>query len=267
MDFLVPKLSATMELATVRKWLKKPGERVKMGEALVEIETDKATIEVEAPADATVNTILAPEGAQLPIGGVLATLDAAGGAPTSPTSVPKAVALAPAASGPRLVAPAPQPVASPPRAASLPPRVFASPLARRLAAEHGLDLAALAGTGPHRRIRKRDVLAAASNQGRAPSSTRRPANATIAENGTGEAISQMRLRVAETVSVSRRTIPAFTLDRWVESTALHEARVAIGSLVEREVWRQADGHRLSVAGDGRCVAQVSDDARPLGRDR
>ena len=70
-----------------------------MGEALVEIETDKATIEVEAPADATVNTILAPEGAQLPIGGVLATLDAAGGAPTSPTSVPKAVALAPAASG------------------------------------------------------------------------------------------------------------------------------------------------------------------------
>ena len=97
-----------------------------------------------------------------------------------------------------------------------------------------LDLAALAGTGPHRRIRKRDVLAAASNQGRAPSSTRRPANATIAENGTGEAISQMRLRVAETVSVSRRTIPAFTLDRWVESTALHEARVAIGSLVERE---------------------------------
>ena len=170
MDFLVPKLSATMESATVRKWLKKPGERVKMGEALVEIETDKATIEVEAPADATVNTILAPEGAQLPIGGVLATLDAAGGAPTSPTSVPKAVALAPAASGPRLVAPAPQPVASPPRAASLPPRVFASPLARRLAAEHGLDLAALAGTGPHRRIRKRDVLAAASNQGRAPSS-------------------------------------------------------------------------------------------------
>lgn len=239
MDFLVPKLSATMESATVLRWLKQAGDRVKMGEPLVEVETDKAAIEIESPVDATLTAILAPEGAKLPTGGALAKLDVAGGAAATTPIPPLAAAsvgkpAAPAASAVQaaplrpLTPPAPRPSAPAARAGSIPPRVLASPLARRLAAEHGLDLASLAGTGPHRRIRKRDVLAAATGRGRAPTA------AAYGTSGAGEAMSPMRLRVAETVAASRRTIPAFTLDRWVESAGLHEARAAIGAQIERE---------------------------------
>src|SRR5262249_53466189 len=78
MDFLVPKLSATMESATVLRWLKEAGQKVRMGEPLVELETDKAAIEVEAPADGTLESILAPEGTQLPIGAALGRLATSG---------------------------------------------------------------------------------------------------------------------------------------------------------------------------------------------
>lgn len=233
MDFVVPKLSATMETATVLKWLKKPGDRVKLGEALVEIETDKAAIEVEAPADATLATIVAPEGTKVPIGATLATLDAASGAgparePAKPVAM-KPVLVAPAAP---VHAPAPSrtEIAGPLRV-PLPPRVLASPLARRLARESGIEIAALRGTGPHGRVRKRDVIA------NAPAATTRmqaPEIVRPTSSEQGEALSSMRARIAETVSVSRRTIPSFSLDRWVETTALGEARKTLGPQVERD---------------------------------
>src|SRR5262244_104950 len=103
MDFLVPKLSATMESATVLRWLKQAGDRVRMGEPLVELETDKAAIEVEAPADGTLESILAPEGTQLPIGAALGRLSASGGAAAKPAPV--------TASAPPRPAPAPKPQA------------------------------------------------------------------------------------------------------------------------------------------------------------
>ena len=83
MDFLVPKLSATMKSATVLRWLKQAGDKVRMGEPLVELETDKAAIEVEAPADGTLEAILAPEGAQLPIGATLGRRSGGGTATAS----------------------------------------------------------------------------------------------------------------------------------------------------------------------------------------
>ncbi len=86
MDFLVPKLSATMESATVLRWLKEAGQRVRMGEPLVELETDKAAIEVEAPADGTLESILAPEGTQLPIGAALGRLTTSAAAPGASTA-------------------------------------------------------------------------------------------------------------------------------------------------------------------------------------
>jgi len=240
MDFVVPKLSATMETATVLKWLKKPGERVKLGEALVEIETDKAAIEVEAPADATLATIIAPEGTKVPIGGMLATLDAAGGAASSPPAAakpPKSVPAAPVVAVPVAAAPAsapaPIPTAAAARGVSLPPRIMASPLARRLAREGGIEIAALTGSGPHGRVRKRDVLARVGGQGGAVRA--RPAEIVPPATLSGsEAFSSMRARIAETVSTSRRTIPSFTLDRWVETTALREARKNLSAQIERE---------------------------------
>jgi pyruvate dehydrogenase E2 component (dihydrolipoamide acetyltransferase) len=236
MDFVVPKLSATMETATVLKWLKKPGERVKLGEALVEIETDKAAIEVEAPADATLATILAPEGAIVPIGAKLATLDVAAGAASAPAmpAKPSKPASAPPAA-PIAAAPAPISVSPAQGGAAIPPRILASPLARRLAREGGIEIAALAGSGPHGRVRKRDVLARTGGQG-APVRMRSPeiARSMAASPGDGQALSSMRARIAETVSVSRRTIPSFTLDRWVETTALRDARKNLGAQIERE---------------------------------
>ncbi|HEX4571483.1 MAG TPA: lipoyl domain-containing protein, partial [Dongiaceae bacterium] len=96
MDFLVPKLSATMESATVLRWLKRAGQKVRMGEPLVELETDKAAIEVEAPADGTLESILAPEGTQLPIGAALGRLATSGAEPAA-SAAKQAAAPPPAA--------------------------------------------------------------------------------------------------------------------------------------------------------------------------
>jgi len=209
MDLLVPKLSATMETATVLRWLKKPGERVRIGEPIVELETDKAALEVESPGEGTL-AVVAAEGAVLPIGARLATIG--GDTATSPA----------------------------------PTRVPASPLARKLAEMHGVDLARITGSGPHGRRRKRDVLGAAEVAvppraapipAAAPSA--RPLQGT--EGGAVEPLSPMRRRIAEAVALSRRTIPAFALDRWVETRAITAARQALGPEIER-----ASGIRLTL---------------------
>jgi len=220
MDFIVPKLSATMESATVLRWLKQAGQSVRMGEPLVELETDKAAIEVEAPADGTLESILAPEGTQLPIGAALGRL-ATSGAEPAPVAAKPAAAPPPAAP----VVAAKKPAAA---TAVSPARIPASPLARRLAGHAGIALAQLTGTGPGGRIRKRDVLAALGAKGQAE----RPR--TLPGSAAPSALSPMRLRIAEAVALSRRTIPAFALDRWVETTALDQARRELGPRIERE---------------------------------
>jgi len=227
MDFLVPKLSATMEQATVLRWLKRPGEPVKMGEALVEIETDKAAMEVEAPVDATLDEVLAPEGAALPIGGLLARLTPIGQAKAAAAAAGPSFASASATQA------TPAPAATAPVTAPKPRRVPASPLARRLASERGLELAALAGTGPGGRVRKRDVLAAATS---APAAVAAAAahQAPLAPVAGAVPLTPMRARIAESVALSRRTIPAFALDRWVETTGLDAARALLDPEIERE---------------------------------
>jgi pyruvate dehydrogenase E2 component (dihydrolipoamide acetyltransferase) len=238
MDFLVPKLSATMEEATVLRWLKQAGDRVRMGEPLVEIETDKAAIEVEAPFDATLETILVPEGGKAPIGAALARLAQAGAATSAkPAAVPSEPGPKASASS---AAVAPELATAPSsRAHSAAPasRLAASPLARRLAGETAIDLSTLVGSGPGGRIRKRDVLAAAQMRkpAVAPTSTPRPALGTAVVEQDSEALSPMRLGIAEAVSISRRTIPSFALDRWVETAALENARQTLGPQIERQI--------------------------------
>src|SRR6202047_1746341 len=189
-NILMPALSPTMEKGNLAKWLKKEGDKVKSGDVIAEIETDKATMEVEAVDEGTIAKILVPEGTQdVAVNDVIAVLAGDGedvkaaGAGAKPTasSAPPPKAEAPAAAK---SAPAPAPatppaakattpgVAAAPQAAAPAPqtnghgRVFSSPLARRLAKEAGIELARIAGSGPHGRVIARDVGEAKSGKGR-----------------------------------------------------------------------------------------------------
>src|SRR5947209_859457 len=178
-NILMPALSPTMEKGNLAKWLKKEGEKVKPGDVIAEIETDKATMEVEAVDEGTLARIVVPEGtADVPVNQLIAVLATEGedtkaaGASAATAPAPKAAAAPTTAAAPNSAAPAPPakveatsaPAARPATsareeggAAQAAPgaatnghaRVFSSPLARRLAREAGIDLARIAGTGPH----------------------------------------------------------------------------------------------------------------------
>ncbi len=163
-DILMPALSPTMEKGNLAKWHVKAGDTVKSGDVIAEIETDKATMEVEAVDEGTVAKILIPEGTQdVAVNTLIALLAEEGEDPAAVAAgggAPKAAAApAAAAAAPAPAAAAPAPVAAPAAGGA---RVFASPLARRLAREQGLDLGKIAGTGPHGRIVKSDIEKAAS---------------------------------------------------------------------------------------------------------
>jgi pyruvate dehydrogenase E2 component (dihydrolipoamide acetyltransferase) len=234
MDFLVPKLSATMESAKVLRWLKQPGDKIKAGDPLVELETDKAAMEVESPVDGVLGAIAAGEGSDVAIGAKLADIAEAGGA-SAPAAKPAAAkAPPPPAAVVRASAPAPQPPSPPAAAAAIPPRILASPLARRLAREQGVDLAALAHTRSGR-IRKADVLAAAGRAAATPPARAIPAPVAVSRPEAGAMpLTPMRARIAETVTVSRQTIPAFSLDRFVSTEAIARARAELGPAIERD---------------------------------
>jgi pyruvate dehydrogenase E2 component (dihydrolipoamide acetyltransferase) len=191
-NILMPALSPTMEKGNLAKWLKKEGDKVKSGDVIAEIETDKATMEVEAVDEGTIAKILVPEGTQdVPVNNVIAVLAgdgedikaAASGGGASAKAEPKVEAKAEskaeekAGSGsatrtpdPSLRAPAPKPASSGTQTASAPSanghaRIFSSPLARRLAKEAGIELARIEGSGPHGRVVARDVEQAKSGKG------------------------------------------------------------------------------------------------------
>jgi pyruvate dehydrogenase E2 component (dihydrolipoamide acetyltransferase) len=214
MDFIVPKLSATMESAKVLRWLKQVGDKVVMGEPLVELETDKAAMEVESPVNATIEALFADEGVELPVGGLLARLASEGDAPpiVAKQKGDDEVSTATLRRGPATLAMR-QSAASAPK-----DRILASPLAKRLAQIDGIDLAGLfAG----QRIRKRDVLAAISRGEEKPAATEWVAGF--------EPLTAMRSQIAHAVALSRQTIPSFVLDRWVETGAIEQARALINS--------------------------------------
>ncbi len=189
-NILMPALSPTMEKGNLAKWLKKEGDKVKTGDILAEIETDKATMEYEAVDDGTLAKILVPEGsADIAVNQPIAILATEGedvkAAAAGATGGASAKAAAPAAQPAKAAAPAPAaaaapappapvpsaaaPAASPPAAKAPAPatnghagRIFASPLARRLAKAAGIEIGRVAGSGPHGRIIARDVEAAKS---------------------------------------------------------------------------------------------------------
>jgi pyruvate dehydrogenase E2 component (dihydrolipoamide acetyltransferase) len=190
-NILMPALSPTMEKGNLAKWLKKEGDQVKSGDVIAEIETDKATMEVEAVDEGTLARILVPEGTQdVPVNNVIAVLagdgedvkaaaaaSANGGGARAPEpakaeAAPPKPAAAPAAGPVPTPAPAPRPAAAPPQQAAAPApqtnghgRIFSSPLARRLAKEAGIELGRITGTGPHGRVIARDVEEVKSGKG------------------------------------------------------------------------------------------------------
>lgn len=192
----MPKLSDTMTEGTLIKWHKKVGDSVEIGDILAEIETDKATMEMEAFDDGTITEILIQEGEKAPIGGILAILD--GDSNELPASAPVAAAVAPSA----VVATSPttQAVAVP-LVSTSGERIKASPLAKKVAADLGVDLSSIAGSGPAGRIVKSDVEA----QGTASSATKKPTTASPEAAAASALAASIKSKVAAPASVAAVT--------------------------------------------------------------
>ena len=250
----MPKLSDTMTEGTLIKWHKKLGDTVSIGDVLAEVETDKATMEMEAFDEGVITEILIQEGEKAPIGGVLAVLDGDSESP-APAANPPAKAPAPAASqAASQAAPAPQ--------ASHGGRVKASPLARKVAGALGIDLSSVTGTGPAGRIVKEDVENASSAPSSkpkepsqaasaaaklteavkarataAPSPVSAPAPAAImptAKEGDERIeLSSMRKIIASRLLTSKTTIPHFYLHMEVDAAPLMALRKQVNDQAEK----------------------------------
>jgi pyruvate dehydrogenase E2 component (dihydrolipoamide acetyltransferase) len=229
---VMPALEMAQETGKLVSWKKKNGENVKKGELLLEVETDKAVVEIEAAADGILGGITAQVGDVVPVGQTIAWLLKQGEAPP--------VAAAPTQTG-RTGAAAPQAAASASAGVSAAPVASAgpvqiSPKARRLAKEHDVDVTKIKGTGPGGEIIAEDVLAAKSSAS-APAATPRPASAppaaaspAPAELGTLSSIGRI---MADRTTQSWTTAPHFFVSREVDCTELVAARKRLGPDVER----------------------------------
>jgi pyruvate dehydrogenase E2 component (dihydrolipoamide acetyltransferase) len=238
-ELKMPALSPTMEEGTLAKWLVKEGDTVSSGDILAEIETDKATMEFEAVDEGTISQILIPAGTDgVKVGTVIAMIagegeDAAAPKAAAPAAKPAAPAPAPAAA-----APAPAPVAPTPAARPNQDRIIASPLAKRIAAQTGVELAGLSGSGPNGRIVKADVEAAST--GRSPTATIAAPVATAAPIQLGDIqtpheavkLSNMRKTIARRLSEAKQTIPHIYLTVDVRLDALLKLRAELNASLE-----------------------------------
>ena len=215
-DIRMPALSPTMEEGTLARWLVKAGDSVKSGDLLAEIETDKATMEFEAVDDGVIAEILVPEGTEgVKVGAVIARIAGEQDAAVSAPAVP-APPLAEAAPTPPAPRPVPPPAAAARADAQASERVKASPLARRIAAVRGIDLAAVRGSGPGGRIVRADIEAAPADvpaRAAAPIAVapsvplQPPADIPF----TAQKLSNVRKVTARRLTESKQTVPHFYL--------------------------------------------------------
>ena len=287
-NILMPALSPTMEKGNLAKWLKKEGDAVKSGDVIAEIETDKATMEVEAVDEGTIGKLLVAEGAQdIAVNAPIAILLSEGEDKSAMSAAPSAAppkAAVPAAAPPKAAA-SPAPVAAAPNAepspaqptqkkaeapvlstaqtpsqpAPAPPkgadggRIFASPLARRLAKEGGIDLSAVTGSGPHGRVVRSDIEAAKSGGiAKAPpapaAQVAKPAAPVVApsmsdaqilklfEPGSYEIVPHDNVRkiIAKRLVEAKTTIPHFYLTIDTEIDALLQLRADINAAAPKD---------------------------------
>jgi pyruvate dehydrogenase E2 component (dihydrolipoamide acetyltransferase) len=240
-NILMPALSPTMTEGTLARWLKKEGETIKAGDVIAEIETDKATMEVEAVDEGVLGKILVQDGsANVKVNEPIAILVDAGEAVPGGAVAP-AAAPAPAAAAP-VAAPvaAPSAVAAAPAVAASGDRVFASPLARRMAAQAGINLASVAGSGPNGRIVRADIEAAAKGgvaHAPAPAVVAAPAPVAAAPAPVAKAPApatviaaphklvphnQMRKVIARRLTEAKTTIPEFYVSMDIEIDAMNK---------------------------------------------
>ena len=220
-EIKVPTLGESVSEATIAKWLKKAGDSVAADEPLVELETDKVSLEVGAPAAGVLSEILVEVGGDVAVGAVIGRIEA-GGAPAAKAAAPKPEAAAKAAPAPAAPAPADAPAAGDGAAQ-------AGPAARKLAAEKGLDLATVAATGPKGNVTKGDVvtaLADAALSAAEPPAAPAPAAAAPATRGREERVRMTRLRkrIAERLKEAQNTAAMLTTFNEVDMTATMEMR-------------------------------------------
>jgi pyruvate dehydrogenase E2 component (dihydrolipoamide acetyltransferase) len=284
-EFRMPSLGAEMDFGTVLEWRVRPGDAVQRGDIVALVDTEKAEIEVEIWESGVVESIVVPAGTKVPVGTLLAHLRAAGEAPPGVAAPQPTAVAAPATSAP--VAPAPPAPAAPPPRAPEGARIRATPLARRIAADLGVDLARVRGTGPEGEITRRDIEAAAAPAVAAPAPA--PADRSAA----------LRRAIAAAMARSKREIPHYYLETAIEMTralawleaenlrrppperllpaalvlkavalALRDSPELCGTWVEGG-FRPASGIHLGVAislrGGGTLAPAIRDaDRRPLG---
>ena len=217
-NVVMPQMGYDMREGTVVRWYKQEGETVDRGEVIADIETDKATVEFEAYTGGVIGRIVAQEGVAVPVGNLIAIITEPGedvpemaAAPAASAPAPAAAPAAPAAPTP---APAPEPApAAAPAPASADGQVRASPIARRLARERGIDIALVAGTGPNGRITERDIESyqpGAAEPAAAPAPAPAPAAQPVAAPDDSRIeLSRMRQTIARVTSDSKANAPHF----------------------------------------------------------
>lgn len=256
-EVLMPQLGLTMEEGTVSQWIKHEGDEVKTGDVIVEITTDKLTNEVASEHDGVLLKIVAQEGEDIPVKGLLAYIgqpgEAVGDAPAAPAAAPAAEA-APAATAAPAAAPAP--------VAANGKRIRISPLARKTAAKMGVDYSGIAGTGPSGRIVVKDILAAAEAQKNAPAAAPAAAAAPakkeapkagleLMEGDTVVKLTGMRKVVAERMLASHTEIPPVTQNIKVDVTELMKFR----KMLLAETGKKYSVNDLVLKAIAKCLTQ------------
>ena len=256
-EVLMPQLGLTMEEGTVSQWIKHEGDEVKTGDVIVEITTDKLTNEVASEHDGVLLKIVAQEGEDIPVKGLLAYIgqpgEAVGDAPAAPAAAPAAEAAPAAVAAP---AAAPAPVAANGK------RIRISPLARKTAAKMGVDYSGIAGTGPSGRIVVKDILAAAEAQKNAPAAAPAAAAAPakkeapkagleLMEGDTVVTLTGMRKVVAERMLASHTEIPPVTQNIKVDVTELMKFR----KMLLAETGKKYSVNDLVLKAIAKCLTQ------------
>ena len=247
-NILMPALSPTMTEGKLAKWHVKAGDTVKSGQVVCEIETDKATMEVEAVDEGKIGQIVVPEGTEgVKVNAVIAILleegETEAKAPAPQAVAPQEAAVPPPKAAPTSAAAVPAPKPADPQGT----RIFASPLAKRIAKEKGIDLASLKGSGPNGRIVRADVdaakpgvpaPAAAAPKPQAPASAPKAAPAAqpifTAPGDQRVPHTSIRKVIARRMLESKQTVPHFYLTSEFEIDALLAARQAINTVLEKK---------------------------------
>ena len=254
----MPKLSDTMVEGTLVKWVKTKGDKVEVGDILAEVETDKATMEMEAFDEGILSELYVAEGGMIKVGDKIALILADGEtADTAPAAQSTPTAEKPKASVPAATTPlAPAPRAAAPATTG---RTKASPLARKIAATRGVNLSSIAGTGPGGRIVKKDVENAPTGGGGGVASPAKPA-IRAAHGIAGEekiiALTGMRKTIAERLLASKTQIPHFYLSVTMDGGPLMALRKELNAMAEKDGGQKLTVNDFILLAAARAAAEV-----------